>query len=149
MARRFLSQCFVQNCRLLNLSAGNIFDRRTAGTHSIDVYRCVSRIDGGGIKTSTFFVLIQGIKSAATNKSEKAFHNAIPKDSFRKASVITLLAVAVVSVGIWLMVVLEPDVSLTDALLRLRAPLERLVFQQELQPVWALGQSSSLFLLCT
>lgn len=71
---------------------------------------------GGGIKTSTFFVLIQGIKSAATNKSEKAFHNAIPKDSFRKASVITLLAVAVVSVGIWLMVVLEPDVSLTDAL---------------------------------
>lgn len=71
---------------------------------------------GGGIKTSTFFVLIQGIKSAATNKSEKAFHNAIPKDSFRKASVITLLAVAVVSVGTWLMVVLEPDVSLTDAL---------------------------------
>ena len=71
---------------------------------------------GGGIKTSTFFVLIQGIKSAATNKSEKAFHNAIPKDSFRKASVITLLAVAVVAVGTWLMVVLEPNVSLTDAL---------------------------------
>lgn len=71
---------------------------------------------GGGIKTSTFFVLIQGIKSAATNKSEKAFHNAIPKDSFRKASVITLLAVAVVAVGTWFMVVLEPNVSLTDAL---------------------------------
>lgn len=71
---------------------------------------------GGGIKTSTFFVLIQGIKSAATNESEKAFHNAIPKDSFRKASVITLLAVAVVAVGTWFMVVLEPNVSLTDAL---------------------------------
>lgn len=28
---------------------------------------------GGGIKTSTFFVIIQGIISAATNKSEKAF----------------------------------------------------------------------------
>ena len=33
---------------------------------------------GGGIKTSTFFVLIQGVKSAATNKSEKAFHYAVP-----------------------------------------------------------------------
>ena len=31
---------------------------------------------GGGIKTSTFFVLIQGVKSAATNKSEKAAVNA-------------------------------------------------------------------------
>ena len=40
---------------------------------------------GGGIKTSTFFVLIQGVKSAATNKSEKAFHYAVPKEAFRKA----------------------------------------------------------------
>ena len=29
---------------------------------------------GGGIKTSTFFVLLKGIKSAATNHSEKVFH---------------------------------------------------------------------------
>ena len=39
---------------------------------------------GGGIKTSTFFVLLQGIKSAATNKSEKAFHYAIPAVAFRR-----------------------------------------------------------------
>ena len=71
---------------------------------------------GGGIKTSTLFVLIQGIKSAATNRSEKAFHNAIPKDAFRKASVITLLAVALVSAGTWLMAILEPGISLMDAL---------------------------------
>ena len=58
---------------------------------------------GGGIKTSTFFVLLQGIKSAAVNRTEKAFHNAIPKDAFRKASVITLLAAAVVAVGTWIM----------------------------------------------
>lgn len=71
---------------------------------------------GGGIKTSTFFVLIQGIKSAATNGSEKAFRNAIPKDAFRKAAVITLLAVALVSAGTWLMTMLEPEISLMDAL---------------------------------
>ena len=37
---------------------------------------------GGGIKTSTFLALIQGMKAAATNQSEKAFHNAIPRDAF-------------------------------------------------------------------
>ena len=71
---------------------------------------------GGGVKTSTFFVLIQGIKAAATNKSEKAFRHAIPKDAFRKAAVVLLLALAVVVTGTWLMVVMEPEVSLMDAL---------------------------------
>jgi trk system potassium uptake protein TrkH len=71
---------------------------------------------GGGIKTSTFFVLLQGIKAAATNKSEKAFRYAIPKKAFKKASVITLLAIGVVIVSTYLIVCLEPDVRLIDAL---------------------------------
>lgn len=71
---------------------------------------------GGGIKTSTFFVLIQGIKAAATNKSEKAFHYAIPKNSFRKAAVITLLALCVITVGTWLLMVMEPEIRFMDAL---------------------------------
>lgn len=71
---------------------------------------------GGGIKTSTFLVLIQGIKSAATNKSEKAFRYAIPKETFRKATVITLLSVGVVLTGTYLMVLMEPDISFMDAL---------------------------------
>ncbi len=40
---------------------------------------------GGGIKTSTFFVLLQGVKSAATNKSEKAFHYSVPKNCVSKS----------------------------------------------------------------
>ncbi len=71
---------------------------------------------GGGIKTSTFFVLLQGVKSAATNKSEKAFHYAIPREIFRKASVVTLLASTVVIVGTYLLLVMEPDIQLMDAL---------------------------------
>ncbi len=71
---------------------------------------------GGGIKTSTFFVLIAGIRSAATNKSEKGFRYAIPQGSFKKASVITLLALLVVVVGSFVMVILEPDIRLIDAL---------------------------------
>ncbi len=71
---------------------------------------------GGGIKTSTFFVLLQGIKSAATNKSEKAFHYAVPRGAFRKAAVITVLALSVVLAGTWLMLILEPKLRLLDAL---------------------------------
>ena len=71
---------------------------------------------GGGIKTSTFFVLLQGIKSAATNRAEKGFRFAIPANAFRKASVITLIAGMVVLTGTYLMVIMEPEVSLMEAL---------------------------------
>ncbi len=71
---------------------------------------------GGGIKTSTFFVLLQGIKSAATNKSEKAFRYAIPQDAFRKAAVITLLALGLVMTGTYLMLMMESNLPFIDAL---------------------------------
>ncbi len=71
---------------------------------------------GGGIKTSTFFVLLQGIKAAATNRSEKAFHNAVPADAFRKASVITFMGLTIVAAGTYIMCVMEPQLSFMDVL---------------------------------
>ncbi len=71
---------------------------------------------GGGIKTSTLFALIQGIKSAATNKSPKAFHYSMPREAFRKAAVITLLALGVVFTGTFLLTVFEPEIPLSDCL---------------------------------
>ncbi len=71
---------------------------------------------GGGIKTSTFFVLCAGIKAAATNKNEKAFRYAIEQGAFKKASVITLLGLGVVFVGTFLLTVLEPQIPMIDAL---------------------------------
>ena len=69
---------------------------------------------GGGIKTTTFFVLLQGIKSSATNTSEKAFHYSIPKDAYKKASVIALIAASVIIVGTYLMGIFEPDADFFD-----------------------------------
>ncbi len=71
---------------------------------------------GGGIKTSTLFVLFQGIKSAAKNTAEKGFRYALPRDAFRKAAVITLLAAGVVLCSTYLLLVLEPELRLIDAL---------------------------------
>ncbi len=71
---------------------------------------------GGGIKTSTLYVLIQGIKAAATNKNEKGFRYAIPQGTFKKAAVITMIAFGVVISGTYLMLIMEPDIRFIDAL---------------------------------
>ena len=71
---------------------------------------------GGGVKTSTLFVLLQGIKSAATNKNEKGFHYAIPQGTFKKAAVITLIALGIIFTGTYLMLIMEPEISAIDAL---------------------------------
>ena len=71
---------------------------------------------GGGIKTSTFLVLLQGIKASVTNKSEKAFHYAIPKNAFHKASIIVFMALTVVVTGTFLMLIMEPQITFIDAL---------------------------------
>lgn len=71
---------------------------------------------GGGIKTTTFFVLLQGIKSAATNRSEKAFRYSVPANAFRKASVILLMGLAIVLTGSFIMSALEPGIDMSDIL---------------------------------
>ena len=71
---------------------------------------------GGGIKTTTFFALLEGIKSAATNKVEKAFHYSLPVSAFRKAAVITVIGLGVVLTSTYLLVILEPELGFMDAL---------------------------------
>ncbi len=71
---------------------------------------------GGGIKTTTFFVLLQGMKSAATNTSEKAFHYAVPTTAFRKAATVTIIALGIVLTGTYFMLIMEPNISFMDAL---------------------------------
>lgn len=71
---------------------------------------------GGGIKTSTFFVLVRGIFSAATNQSERAFHYTVPKDTFKKAAVIATLAAGVVITSTYILMIMEPNVNFMDAL---------------------------------
>lgn len=71
---------------------------------------------GGGIKTTTLFVLLQGMKSAATNRSEKAFRYSVPKDAFKKAAIITLLGMGIVFTGTFIFCALEPQLGLSDVL---------------------------------
>ena len=69
---------------------------------------------GGGIKTTTLFVLLTGVKSAATNRSRSAFHYSVPEEKFRKAAVIMLISAGVVMTGTYLFCIFEPELAFTD-----------------------------------
>ena len=69
---------------------------------------------GGGVKTTTFFVMIKGIFSAATNRSEKAFRYSVPKEAFKKASVIIFMALGIICIGVYLMCLFEPAIDFVD-----------------------------------
>ena len=64
---------------------------------------------GGGIKTSTFFVLVQSMRGAFTKNMPSAFHRTISKQNVNKAYMITLLSATVVCVAVFLMCVLDPE----------------------------------------
>lgn len=71
---------------------------------------------GGGIKTSTVFVLFHSIKEAASRKPATAFHYRISRDAYYKASVVAALGVVVVGIGVFLMTIFEPQIPLSDVL---------------------------------
>lgn len=71
---------------------------------------------GGGIKTSTFFVLVQEVRSLFTKKHIGAFRRSFSPDILSKASVISLLSVLLICVGTFLLCILEPEYSFVQIL---------------------------------
>lgn len=71
---------------------------------------------GGGIKTSTFFVLMQQVRSLFTKKHIGAFRRSIPSETLSKASMIALLSLLLVCMGTFLLCILEPGCSFVQLL---------------------------------
>ena len=64
---------------------------------------------GGGIKTTTFFALMQEVRTVISKRRAGAFHRTLPDEVLRKSSVIALLSVLVVCIGTFLLCILEPE----------------------------------------
>lgn len=64
---------------------------------------------GGGIKTSTFFVLAQSTRSMFSKKAVGAFKRSISRQNINKAYSIAMLSSLVVIVVILLMCIIEPE----------------------------------------
>lgn len=71
---------------------------------------------GGGIKTTTFYVLMRSLISAAKSKTPSAFKRKLPADVLHKAFLITLLALAVVLISTFLLCIFEPETSFINLL---------------------------------
>lgn len=71
---------------------------------------------GGGIKTSTFFVILDIIKSTATNQHCTAFKRKISDKVVFKAFIITILSGMVVCVSTFVMCILEPQCTFMQLL---------------------------------
>ena len=71
---------------------------------------------GGGIKTSTFFVLIQAARSIFVKKPLSSFRRSISPENLSKAYLVTSLSLGVVCVATFLMCVLEPDCTFLQLL---------------------------------
>ncbi len=71
---------------------------------------------GGGIKTTTTFVLWRSVLGAATNQRRGAFKRRIPDEIVSQAYIITAIAVAVVCVQTYLMCIVEPEYSFLQLL---------------------------------
>ena len=71
---------------------------------------------GGGIKTSTFFVMCQKIRETCTKGTVHAFRRNISEQNISKAFMITILSGTVVCIAVFFMCVLEPDFSFMQLL---------------------------------
>ena len=71
---------------------------------------------GGGIKTSTFFVLMQQVRSLFTKRHLGAFKRSISAETLSKASVISLLSILLCCAGTCLLCIMEPEYSFIQLL---------------------------------
>lgn len=71
---------------------------------------------GGGIKTTTFFVLICSVIGVSTNKSISAYKRRLPRELIITAFIIATLAISVVCVSTFVLCIFEPDRSFLSLL---------------------------------
>ena len=71
---------------------------------------------GGGIKTSTFFVVIQNVRSIFVKRPLSSFRRSISQENLSKAYIVTILSLGVVCLATFLMCILEPGCTFIQLL---------------------------------
>ena len=71
---------------------------------------------GGGIKTTTLFVIIKSIVAAVKKGDVTIFKYSIPKEIYKKATVIAFIGISVVAVSTFFLCLLEPNIDFIDLL---------------------------------
>ena len=107
------------SARTAGFSTYPIGDLTNAGLFTLTVLMFIGASPGstgGGIKTTTFFSLMQEVRSVFTKQRPGAFHRTLPTETLSKASVIALLSLLVVFCGTFFLCVLEPSCTFLQLL---------------------------------
>ena len=102
---------------------------------------------GGGIKTSTLFVIIQAIKSIVTNQHCESFKRTIPYDVIIKSFIVMILSLSLVLVGTFILCVLEPEYSLIQNLFEITSAFGTVGLSTGITPDLSTGSKSLLILI--
>ena len=102
---------------------------------------------GGGIKTSTFFVLMQQVRSLFTKRHLGAFKRSISAETLSKASVISLLSILLCCAGTFLLCIMEPEYSFIQLLFEEVSAFGTVGLSTGITP--ALGSAAKLVLIIT
>lgn len=102
---------------------------------------------GGGIKTSTLFVLIQSIKSIVINQHCESFKRTIPYDVIIKSFIVMILSLTLVLVGTFILCVLEPEYYLIQNLFEVTSAFGTVGLSTGITPDLSTGSKSLLILI--
>lgn len=107
------------SARTAGFSTYNIGDFTDAGLFVLCILMFIGASPGstgGGIKTTTFFVMLQELRSVCTGRTVHAFRRGIASHHISKAFIISMLSMGVVCVATFLMCLLEPGFSFIQLL---------------------------------
>lgn len=102
---------------------------------------------GGGMKTTTMFVLIKSLISTATGKEAVAFGKKLKDDALHKAFVIISLGLCWVIFASFLLTVLEPQLTLSEVLFETVSAVATVGLSMDVTPT--LGTLSKLIVIVT
>lgn len=100
---------------------------------------------GGGIKTTTLFVLIQQVRSLYTKRNIGAFHRSIPGEAVGKALSITLVSLLFVCSATFILSIIEPSYSFIVLLFEVVSALGTVGLSTGITP--ALGVPAKILLM--
>lgn len=103
---------FSTSARTAGFSTYNLGEFTNAGLFTLVILMFIGASPGstgGGIKTTTIFILIKSLYSTSTNKYCGAFKRKIPINIIWKAFNLATLAISVVCIGTFILCILEPD----------------------------------------
>lgn len=89
---------------------------------------------GGGIKVTTFFTILMGIKGIATNTPVTAFKRRIPAECLVKAFSIFFLAISIVCLNTFLILAVQPELQFLDVLFEVVSSIGTVGFSSGITP---------------